>query len=88
LFKLLIRDLSTGGIIRQHRETDYAGRFLKKTPARPSTAVAASKVAKSAFDDGDAYELTELGQQFVHYAMTDLPPKIAFGGGETAKPPQ
>lgn len=23
LFKLLIRDLSTGGVIRQHRETDY-----------------------------------------------------------------
>jgi hypothetical protein len=87
LFKLLIRDLSTGGIIRQHRETDYAGRFLKKTPARPSTAVAASNVAKSAFDDGDAYELTELGEQFVHYAMTDLPSKIAFGG-ETAKAPQ
>src|SRR5881394_2733320 len=24
------------------------------------------------------YELTELGKQFVHYAMTDLPPKISF----------
>jgi hypothetical protein len=24
------------------------------------------------------YELTELGKQFVHYAMTDLPPKIEF----------
>jgi hypothetical protein len=33
---------------------------------------------KSAFDDEDGYELTQLGQQFVHYAMTDLPLKIAY----------
>lgn len=86
LFKLLIRDLSTGGIIRQHRETDYAGRFLKKTPPRPpSSTVATSKVTKSAFDDGDAYELTELGEQFVHYAMTDLPPRISFSSNDTSK---
>ncbi len=30
----------------------------------------------SAFDNQEQYELTELGQQFVHYAMTDLPIKI------------
>lgn len=30
LFKLLMRDLSTGSIIRQHRETDYSGNFLNK----------------------------------------------------------
>ena len=30
----------------------------------------------SAFDDNEPYELTELGKQFVHYAMTDLPLKI------------
>jgi len=90
LFKLLVRDLSTGGIIHQHRETDYAGRFLKKTPARPHAAsTSTSKVAKSAFDDGDAYELTELGEQFVHYAMTDLPPRIgynAMGNSASAAP--
>ncbi|NLF16604.1 MAG: hypothetical protein GX595_05015 [Lentisphaerae bacterium] len=33
---------------------------------------------KSAFDDEEEYELTQLGEQFVHYAMTDLPPKIAY----------
>jgi hypothetical protein len=27
---------------------------------------------------GDLYVLTELGQQFVHYAMTDLPPRISY----------
>src|ERR1700674_5368553 len=30
LFRLLFRDLSTGGIVRQHRETDYDGKFLAK----------------------------------------------------------
>src|SRR2546428_7217386 len=32
LFKLLFRDLSTGGVIRQHREVDYQGNFIPKTP--------------------------------------------------------
>lgn len=32
LFKLLFRDLSTGGIVRQHRETDYAGNFIARRP--------------------------------------------------------
>ena len=30
LFRLLFRDLSTGGIVRQHRETTYAGDFIAK----------------------------------------------------------
>jgi hypothetical protein len=60
LYKLLIRDLSTGGIIRQ-----------KDSSRRPS---GSGKV--SAFDDYKKYVLTELGKQFVHYAMTDLPLKI------------
>lgn len=77
LFRLLFRDLSTGGIIRQHRETDYAGNFLAKRIARPAPR-GATKVMKSAFDNSEAYELTALGEQFVHYAMTDLPPKIQF----------
>lgn len=32
----------------------------------------------SAFDDAEGYDLTELGKQFVHYARTELPPKIEF----------
>jgi hypothetical protein len=31
LFRMLIRDLSTGGVIRQPREVDYDGRFRKRT---------------------------------------------------------
>jgi hypothetical protein len=68
LFKLLIRDLSTGGIIRQHRETNLNGEFVKaqKKPSSRSTTL------KSAFDDQETYELTELGRQFVHYTMEEV----------------
>ncbi|TBC92688.1 hypothetical protein ELH26_00890 [Rhizobium leguminosarum] len=76
LFKLLVRDLSTGGIIRQHRETDYGGNFLKSPRSR--TTQTGSNVHKSAFDESDGYELTALGDQFVHYAMTDIPIKLAY----------
>jgi hypothetical protein len=77
LFRLLFRDLSTGGIIRQHREVDYAGNFVRKTPARKTAPAFGLQATKSAFDDQENYELTQLGAQFVHYAMTDLPIKIA-----------
>jgi hypothetical protein len=78
LFRLLFRDLSTGGIVRQHRETDYAGNFIRKTPTRRPAQVGGPRAVKSAFDDEDGYELTQLGQQFVHYAMTDLPLKLNY----------
>jgi len=71
LYKLLIRDLSTGGIIRQHRETDYYGNFVKKTTKRTN-----SGTYKSAFDDIEPYVLTELGKQFVHYTMEDVVTQI------------
>ncbi len=73
LFKLLIRDLSTGSVIRQHRETNYAGEFVKRTPKRSGSS---SSVMKSAFDDTEPYELTELGQQFVHYTMNEIVPRM------------
>jgi hypothetical protein len=78
LFKLLIRDLSTGSILRQHREKDYAGNFLRKPAQRRRKGGPVSSTVESAFEDTKGYELTELGQQFVHYAMTDLPPRIEF----------
>ncbi len=77
LFKLLIRDLSTGGVIRQHREVDYYGNFVPKTSERRPKG-SGPKPVTSAFDDEDTYELTELGKQFVHYAMTDLPLKLEY----------
>lgn len=77
LFKLLIRDLSTGGIIRQRRETDYAGNYLKKTPAKGTK----SPNLKSAFDYDEPYELTDLGRQFIHYTMEELVPRLTNSQG-------
>ena len=84
LYKLLFRDLSTGGIIRQHRQKTYDGRFLKDTPQKRPKGFVASREMKSAFDRDEKYELTDLGQQFVHYAMTDLPLKIEYKPNEEA----
>ncbi len=74
LFKLLIRDLTMGGVIRQHRETTYDGKFIAKKPSRTGIATG---TMKSAFDDQEPYELTELGRQFVHYTMEEVVPRIA-----------
>ena len=77
LYKLLFRDLSTGGIIRQHRDIDYHGNFIAKKPERRPTG-SGPKPPVSAFDQEEGYDLTELGSQFVHYAMSDLPLRIEF----------
>jgi len=76
LFKLIIHNLSTGHIIRQHREVDYAGNFVKERASRSRTSN--SHYYTSAFDDGKEYELTNLGRQFVHYTMNEIVPKIEY----------
>ena len=81
LFKLLIQDLSMGHVIRQHRRTDGAGNFLKE--GRHRSRSIASPVLTSAFEDGKPYELTALGQQFVHYAMTETTVKIEYHATKT-----
>jgi hypothetical protein len=81
LFTLLIRDPSAGSVIRQRRETTADGQFRTK----PRTHVrrgAASPVMKSAFDDKEQYELTELGKQFVHYVLSDVVPRIGMSTGD------
>ena len=70
LYKMLIRDLSTGGVIRQAREADSSGRFRKKTS--PPRRLTSTGVMESAFEDTKQYVLTELGKQFVHYTMNEL----------------
>lgn len=77
LYKLLFRDLSTGSIIRQHRVTDHQGNFMPKTTTRRPKG-SGSKPLVSAFDEAEGYDLTELGKQFVHYAMSDLPLRVEF----------
>jgi hypothetical protein len=74
LFKLFIHDLSVGHVIRQHREKDYEGRFIKATTPRRTKY--RDPYAKSAFDDEKQYELTELGRWFVHYTMNEIVAKI------------
>jgi len=83
LFRMLIRDLSTGGVIRQPRETDYQGHFLKKRSGgsrRPS-----SSTMESSFEDTKQYVLTELGSKFVHYTMTELVRQIGGPPAEEKK---
>ena len=71
LYKLLIRDLSTGGVIRQRREKTYDGQYLKRK-AKSSR----SRTMESAFEGSKPYVLTELGRQFVHYTMNEAITRI------------
>ncbi len=87
LFKLLIHDLSTGRVIRQHRPTNYQGQFLRKITPRALPGTAPS-VMKSPFDDKEPYELTELGKQFVHYTMNEIVPRVGAGGPPSGAPPR
>ena len=78
LFKLLIHDLSLGHVIRQHRAETLDGQFVREsTRGRPKTRP--SSTLKSPFDSDGEYELTELGERFVHYVMNEVVPQI----GET-----
>jgi len=86
LYKLLFRELTIGGVIRQHREVDYHGNPLKKQRSKRRGPV--DPRMKSAFDDEEAYELTALGNQFVHYALNDeLTIKLNYHGPEDLSEP-
>lgn len=74
LYKLLIRDLSTGGVLRQERETTADGRYLRKRPVRNRKL--SHGTMESAFEDSKPYVLTELGKQFVHYTMNEVVQRI------------
>lgn len=79
LFKLLIRELSTGGVIRQEREVTVTGEYVRQPTGgarRP-----ASPVLETAFEQAKPYVLTSLGQQFVHYTMNEVVPRLE-GVGE------
>ena len=41
---------------------------------------------KRFLDENEGYDLTDLGSQFVHYAMSELPPKIEFKPEDDEKP--
>ncbi|WP_444913300.1 hypothetical protein [Microbulbifer sp. PAAF003] len=75
LFKLLIRDLSTGGVIRQSRQTTHDGQFQKQS-TKGKKRTAGSGTMESAFENTKPYELTQLGEQFVHYTMNQAVKRI------------
>jgi hypothetical protein len=74
LFKLLTQELSMGHVMRQIRPKDGQGNFLTKIPTRRRQP--RPRVMKSAFDDKEPYELTELGKQFVRYTMENVMPEL------------
>lgn len=76
LYKLLIRDLSTGGVIRQERDTNSMGQFVRKRPQKAGTGKPAPTTMESAFEGTKPYVLTELGKQFVHYTMNEVVTRI------------
>jgi len=76
LFRRLFRDLSTGGVIRQERETTADGQFLRKQTAGQARRPA-SRVVESSFDTEGQYVLTGLGEQFVHYTIAEVVPRIS-----------
>lgn len=77
LFRLLIDELSQGRVIRQQRATDRDGNFLRKQTV-PTRKGEASRVLTSSFDREKLYVLTELGSQFVSYAMNELVARVEF----------
>jgi hypothetical protein len=84
LFKLMFRDLSTGGVIRQHRETTHDGQFLARHRSS-ARGRGRSLILESAFDDKKPHELTELGTQFIHYAMNEIVPRVGMSASNAAQ---
>jgi len=78
LYRLLIRDLSTGGVIRQARDTNDEGQFIRNQHRRSKRTV--SHTMESSFEDSKPYVLTELGQQFVHYTMNEVVRRLEAKG--------
>lgn len=74
LYKFLIRDLSTGGVIRQDRDVNSLGQYTRKKPMKrrgtPTT-------LESAFEDTKPYVLTKLGGLFVHYTMNETVTRLS-----------
>jgi hypothetical protein len=71
LYRYLIRELSTGGVIRQPRNTNAAGEYLRKRPQRTPKG-SAPVTMESTFEHTKPYVLTELGKEFVHYTMNEI----------------
>jgi hypothetical protein len=82
LFKLLIHDLSTGRVIRQERDVNQVGQFVRKQPSGRKPATKVPTTLESAFEGTKSYVLTELGKQFVHYTMSEVVTRIGSDADE------
>jgi len=85
LYKRVMRDLSTGNVIRQVRDTNELGQFIRKRPKRTRRGAAAT-ILESAFEDTKPHVLTEIGKQFVHYTMNEVVTRIT--GPDSDEPDQ
>lgn len=85
LYKFLIRELSTGGVIRQERDINAAGQFVRRRP-RNARHGSAPTTMESAFEDTKPYVLTALGREFVHYTMNELVRRISAQAEDTTDP--
>jgi hypothetical protein len=74
LFKFLIRDLSTGGVVRQERDVNSLGQFVRKKPMKRRGTVT---TLESAFEDSKPYVLTQIGRSFVHYTMNEAVTRLS-----------
>ncbi|HUO50184.1 MAG TPA: hypothetical protein VMU25_01275 [Candidatus Paceibacterota bacterium] len=72
LFKFLMHELNMADIVRGERETDFSGRFVRRTRPKKTPGSTPSTTYDSPFDTKKGQVLTELGKQFVHYAERDL----------------
>jgi hypothetical protein len=79
LFRYLIRELNTGGVVRQPRETNTAGQFMRKRPQRRPPGTGPTTM-ESTFEHTKPYVLTELGKVFVHYTMNEVVKRLADDG--------
>lgn len=82
LFRLLMHDLSTGRVLRQERDVNQLGQFVRKTPRRAPRGTAPTTM-KSAFEDSEHYVLTELGKQFVHYTLSEVVLRVEGSQGSS-----
>ncbi len=84
MFKMLILDLTTGYVIRQPREKDFYGYYVRARSTTKAVAGTEAVQRTTAFDNSKKYVLTELGKQFVLYTMEETEPEMENTSEETA----
>lgn len=74
LFKLVIDDLTTSGVIKQYHPTTYDSRIVRQANDGKAGESESSENAseESVFENTKPYQLTELGSQFVYYTMNQV----------------